>query len=343
MGAYPVAHAAPADAHALGASLGPALIDHCRGRLAHLEWFRSTWQHGGAATGFGRWTRDDGSSIDVMVKIPVSPGEYRWTTQLSAAASGAPFNGCAGRGEMALPTPRVLASGDSLGGYDLAWLIVERLDGHTLTHEWCRDSLEDLIHAAALMQAHAARLAPVGSKGDSPDWDHLLARSRQIARESGLPEAHHWKEDVRKVQKILPRLIARWDQRPINTWCHGDLHPGNAMRRHLPPGAPDKPPCVLIDLALVHAGHWIEDAVYLERQFWGKPEGLFGVHPVSLLAKHRRDLGLPTDGDYGALANVRRLLMAACAPVYLAHDGHPRYLHAALETIDRVLPQVAHQ
>jgi hypothetical protein len=66
------------------------------------------------------------------------------------------------------------------------------------------------------------------------------------------------------------------------------------------------------------------------------------VHTVSVLARHRRTLGLTTEGDYGALANVRRVLMAACAPVYLEHEGNPRYLHAALETIDKVLPQVAH-
>jgi hypothetical protein len=101
-------------------------------------------------------------------------------------------------------------------------------------------------------------------------------------------------------------------------------------------------PCVLIDLALVHPGSWIEDAVYLERQFWGKPEALFGIHPVSTLAKHRRDLGLRTDGDYGTLANLRRVLMASVAPLYFAQEGHPRYLHAALETLDKLLPQVAH-
>lgn len=330
------------DGHALGVSLGPVLIEHCQGRLSHLEWFRSTWQHGGAATGFGRWRLDDGNEIDVMVKLPVGPVEHRWTTQLSAAAA-APVNGSARLGEWALPTPRVYASGESLGEYDLAWLIMERLEGQTLAQGWCRESLDDLIHAAALMQAHAIRLTPVGVRPPAPDWDRLLARAREIARASALPEAHHWKEDVKKVQRLLPKLIARWESRPINAWCHGDLHPGNAMRRRLPPHLDDggRPPCVLIDLALVHPGHWVEDAVYLERQFWGKPEALFGIHPVSLLAKYRRELGLPTDGDYGALANLRRVLTAACAPVYLAHDGHPRYLHAALETLDRLLPQVA--
>jgi len=34
--------------------------------------------------------------------------------------------------------------------------------------------------------------------------------------------------------------------------------------------------------------------------------------------------------------------MAACAPVWVAGEGHPKYLHAALETIDKLLPQIAH-
>jgi aminoglycoside phosphotransferase (APT) family kinase protein len=163
-------------------------------------------------------------------------------------------------------------------------------------------------------------------------------KAREIARASDLPEAQHWNVAEKRLQRHLRRLATIWSRRPINAWCHGDLHPGNAMRRR---GHRDGP-CVLIDLALIHAGHWVEDAVYLERQFWGHPGGLFGIHPVSLLARYRRDLGLPTEGDYGALANVRRVLMAACAPVYLEHEGSPRYLHAALETLDKVLPQVAH-
>jgi aminoglycoside phosphotransferase (APT) family kinase protein len=178
---------------------------------------------------------------------------------------------------------------------------------------------------------------------EHPDWEAQIERARRIARESALPEAHHWKESVRKVQRALPHLTALWASRPIDTWCHGDLHPGNAMHRagrhHHATG---RDPCVLIDLALVHSGHWIEDAVYLERQFWAKPEGLFGVHTVTLMARCRRELGLKTEGDYGMVANLRRVLMAACAPAHLAAEGNPKYLHAALETIDRVLPQVAH-
>lgn len=318
----------------LGASLGPALMDACAGRLSNIEWFRSTWQHGGAATGYGHWIDHDGRPTDVVVKLPVGPVEYRWTTRLS----GYPGPGHGHHQS----TPRVLAAGDSLGGYDLAWLVVERLDGHTLTHGWCKESLEDLLYAAAHMQAQAIALSPVARPPDPPDWEKAIAHAREIARKSMLPEAHHWSESVKRVQKILPKLESRWAARPINSWCHGDLHPGNAMRRGSGSNGNGRPPCVLIDLALVHSGHWIEDAVYLERQFWGCPEQLFGVHPVSVLAKHRREMGLETDGDYGALANLRRVLMAACAPVNLAHEGHPKYLHAALETLDRLLPQVAH-
>lgn len=63
-----------------------------------------------------------------------------------------------------------------------------------------------------------------------------------------------------------------WESRPRDTWCHGDLHPGNAMRRDLGNGQRGR--CVLLDLAFVHPGHWVEDAVYIERQFWARPSCL---------------------------------------------------------------------
>lgn len=319
----------------LGATLAPALIEECRGRLSHIEWFRALWQRSGAATGFAHWRDENGSEIEVLVKVPVGPTEARWTTRLSDLnGQFTPPPGVQHRAHY--PTPRIFASGSSLGGHDLAWLVMERLHGHTLTHNWCRESLEQLLRAAALMHARAIAVSPVNARPQPQDWESMLAKAREFARESALPEAQHWNEVVRKVQKVLPRLIARWEARPIDTWCHGDLHPANAMRR-----SEDDGECVLIDLALVHPGHWVEDAIYLERQFWGRPDALFGIHTVSQLARYRRELGLNTDGDYGMLANLRRVLMAACAPVHIAGDGHPRYLHAALELLERLLPQVS--
>lgn len=322
------------DGRSLGEGLAPALVEQCGGRLRDLAWFRSSWQRGGAATGFARFAGDDGEQA-VMVKVPVGPVEYRWTTQLAASANG----------HLPCPTPRVLAAGDALGGYDLAWLVVERLEGHTLTQGWCQKSLEELLKAAAGMQARATAVAPVSAppRPSEMNWEKLLHKAREVVRDSGIPEAQRWNEAEKRVSRVLPTLAAKWAARPIDTWCHGDLHPGNAMWRRAAEGSDaGERECVLIDLALVHPGNWVEDAVYLERQFWGHTEGLFGVHAVSLLARFRRDLGLPTVGDYGAVANLRRVLMAACAPVWLAGgEGSPKYMHAALETIDRLLPQVS--
>ena len=338
-------HPPPPDS--LGAALGPALIQECGGRLSDLAWFRSTWQRGGAATGFALWREGDGGEIPVVVKFPVGPGEHRWTCALGKVDRWEP--------DSALATPRVLASGTSLGGHDLAWLVFERLHGHTLASEWTKDALEDLLRAVATLQAAACSAEAVrGPSTADFDWAAVIARSRDVARGGEMREGQRWNEALHRVQRALPGLVTRWNARGLNSWCHGDVHPGNAMRRGatapessgaaVPTAAPQSgravAPCVLIDLALVHAGHWCEDAVYLERQFWSHPEKLFGCHPVSLLARFRREQGQKTDGDYGMVANLRRVLMAACVPAQLSHDGSPRYVHAALETLERLLPQV---
>src|ERR1043165_3162065 len=149
-----VAHSSGQDGRSLGESLGPALVEHCGGKLRDLAWFRSSWQRGGAATGFGTRRNGDGREHGAMVKLPVGPAEFRWTTAMAAA------------GTEECPTPRVLASGASLGGYDLAWLVVEKFHGHTLTHGWCQKSLEDLMRCTARMQARAAAVAPGGARPD---------------------------------------------------------------------------------------------------------------------------------------------------------------------------------
>jgi hypothetical protein len=97
---------------------------------------------------------------------------------------------------------------------------------------------------------------------------------------------------------------------------------------------------VLVDLALVHPGHWIEDAIYLERQYWGHSDLLKGVKPVSELARLRRERGLNANDNYPDLANVRRVLMAACVPAAAEREGNAKYVRAALELLDRLIPQV---
>ncbi len=321
------------DAHDLAVALEPVLRGATDDRLGPIEYFRSSWQRGGAATGYATWRARDGREVPVVVKLPVGPVEHRWTSALGDA--GTPDDEAWWSPEAgASPTPRVVAHGRELGGYDLAWLVVERLE-HPLAGHLSEPELRGLIKTTFEFQRRATAMAEAGGRPAPPDWARLIEKGREACRVASLAEAHRWNDALKRVQKALPTLAGIWDARPLTGWCHGDVHPGNAM--HRPGGA-----CVLIDLALVHAGHWVEDAVYLERQFWGHQEMLHGVKPVSELARLRREAGLAGDGPYADIANARRVLAAASAPALIEREGNPKYLHAALETIERVLPQVIH-
>lgn len=319
---------------ALASSLAPLLRQACQDRLSEIRWFRSAWQAGGASTGYATFRDGSGVLIDVVVKLPVGPSEYRWTA--SAGDSNAP-GGCT-------TTPRVLASGTELGGYDLAWLVIEKLAGKPLKADLNAQSVDDLLRTAVQWYAQADRIRPIGDDPPKREaWGPLLAKARELVKSASVPEEQRWNEALKHAQRALPTLVDRWESRPINTWCHGDLHPGNAMRRE---GTPPHPPhpagtaCVLIDLAMVHPGHWVEDAVYLERLYWAKPELLGGVKPVSCVAKHLREMGRLGSEDYTTLAHTRRALMAASVPAFLTHEGHPKHLHAALEVLERSLAQI---
>lgn len=313
------------DPQGLAHALEPVLRAHTEGRLGPIEFFRSPWQRGGAATGLSLWTPAQGQAIPVFVKLPVGPVEFRWTTRLAQRAARDPCP----------PTPRVLASGNELGGYDLAWLITERFDDHPIAKDPTPESLHHLLEATHRFHTLAGPAEGLERPPKSPDFAWLTHKSRDAAREGAIPEAQRWNEALKKATRALPQILARWQARPIDTWCHGDVHPGNAMRR-----ADEPDSCVLIDLALVHPGSWIEDALYLERQFWGHTDRLHGIKPLTELARLRREAGLPTGSAYPDLANVRRALAAMAAPAMLDREGHPAYLHGALETLERVLPQI---
>lgn len=332
------------DQHSLGESLAPALIEACEGRLGNIEWFRSVWQRGGAATGLATWRdpRLGDEPREVVVKIPVGPSEHGWTVQLGGVDHGV-FDGAEA---CALPTPRVLACGESIAGYDLAWLVLERLPGKPLNTQPSSEAFDRLLRAAARFQQAAERCRPIGPAPTPPDWAAHIAKAREHLRDGVIAEQQRWNEALKRVQKLAPRLIERWNARPINAWCHGDLHLGNAMNRDGPSrvgqdGERLPQTCVLIDLALVHPGHWSEDALYLERQYWGHDQALCGIKPVAALAKARRELGMSNGEDHSTIANIRRVLAAACVPLLLDREGNTRYVHGALEVLDRILPQLA--
>ncbi len=326
------------DSHDLAVLLEPALRHACNERLGPVQWFHSTWQRGGAATGFAPWKLGDGTTTEVLVKLPVGPTEHRWTCALGAF----PREDWVSDWALGLPTPRVLASGVELGGADLAWLVVERLDGPSLAKDLGEQGVEDLLRAAADFQAAAMRIEPLRDRPRSPDWEKTIAYSRELVRNGSIPDGQHWNEALKKVQRHLDHLRHRWESRPINAWCHGDLHHGNALRRRLPDGSTVRRGCVLVDLAMVHPGHWIEDALYLERQYWGHEPMLGGVKPISMLAALRRARSQPADDNYNELAMTRRVLAAACAPALMEREGNLKYLAAALGIIGKYLPQVVH-
>lgn len=304
--------------------LGPVLREQCGGRLSEVSWFRSDWQRGGAATGYATYTGDDSAEHEVVVKLPVGPVEHRFSVALSRTDA---------------PTPRVLADGDAVGGYDLAWLVLERLPGGPLPPEVGKAGLQELAEAAARLQQRACECEPPGKPHAEPDWEALLGRARETVKQSNLQSAGQWNDLIHKLQRALPRILPAWTGRAINTWRHGDLHPGNAMRRE--DGSCFGPAgCVLIDLGEMRPGHWVEDAVYLEHLYWRKPELLEGAKCVSLLARARKALGLDTSDDYPALANIRRVLYAASAPATLLQDGSGAHLAAAQATLERLLPVV---
>lgn len=318
------------DAHDLGPQLAPALIETCkadghgRGAIEGLRWFRTDWQRGGAATAYATYKPGDGPDREVVVKFPVGPMEYRFTVGLSQTDA---------------PTPRVVHHGVELGGWDMAWIVMERVPGDPLAAHLHKEVFEELAEAAARFYLRAGERWPMDAVPVREDWPHLLERARENAKVNPIPNAQGWANAIKNTQKVVSRIAEEWNARRVHTWCHGDLHAGNLMRRA--DGSPWGPSeCVLLDMAEVHPGHWVEDAVYLERLYWMRPEALKGVKPVSLIARARKKRGLDTEDNYQRLADIRRVLMAACAPAFLQSEGHPKYLDAALGVLEKTLPRL---
>lgn len=311
------------DAHDLGPQLEAVLVESCGGKLSAIRWFRSDWQIGGAATAYA-WYESDAGRREVVVKFPVGPREYGVLTSLAGLDA---------------PTPRLAVHGTELGGYDLAWVVMERLPGDPLAAHLHAGVFSLVIEAAARFHAACERVMEIAPAREH-EWERLLDRARESIRANpSLPRASEWADAVKRARRALPSLLSLWNGRAMNACCHGDLHPGNCMVR--PEGSPWGPPGpVLFDFAEVHRGHWVEDGVYLERQYWGRPGALDGVKPVPALAKARRDIGLDSGDNYQVIADVRRALMAATGPAFLGREGGPTYLNAALDHFTRAMDQL---
>lgn len=330
----PTEHDDPA---ALARALEPALRASCGEHLVgEVEWFTATWQRGGSALGKACWA-DEGGELPVIIKLPVGGAELTWTRLLGEHGSDRDVV----KGEVPHPTPRVLKAGSELGGYDLGWIVIEQLEGRTVGSDLSSVSLAGLIRAAVEFQKRAQdseqREGGIHGRTDDRDWAAQIVLSRQAVRDNAFHEEQRWNEAIKHVQRVLPDVLDEWNLRPTSGWCHGDLHPGNAL--HMPGDGVHPDRCVLIDLGLVHRGHWVEDAVYLERVFWGHEDKLEGVEPVKAMRSERKRRGLRVHAGDGRLANIKRVLTAACVPARLAGEGgDAAYLHAALERLEKLLP-----
>ena len=304
----------------LASSLEPVLIRQTKNQLRDIHWFRTDWQRGGAATGFAKLDGEDEKTNDVVIKFPVVERELRWTRCMQDA------NGVA---------PKLFTSGEQLNGYDLAWMIIERFPVGPLGKHWEESNIQRIADAAARFTKSASKFK-IDQSGRREDWKTLLKTAKKSVRENHIENESKWKKAHSLLSKRLASILEIWRGRRIDQWLHGDLHLANAMCRSDEPDAEVS----LIDLAEVHAGHWVEDAVYLERQLWGHKSHLKSSKPVHAMMVARKSLGMRVDENYNDLVDIRRLLLASTAPAFMQSEGDPRYLAACLQqfqnTADRL-------
>jgi hypothetical protein len=318
--------ASPGVSRSLATSLVPVLRRDTELRLGEINWFRADWQRGGAATGHSTWTMDDGREIPVVVKLPVPQRELTWMRRLQ------PHAGRSAEENFPPVIPLLMAGGSEINGYDIAWVVMERLPYGPLGMKWRNDTITRLAEAVARFHRIASEF-PVDRAPRIEDWHAQIRHAATEVERHELPEADRWQRLLSRTERRIDELVARWRERPIGGWIHGDAHPANAMMRE---DADDAAVC-LIDLAEVRPGHWIEDAILLERLLWSRPERMAPTPPVEAIAAARRRHGLPVDPDHEDLAELRRLLLAATAPCFLRTEGNPRHLAACLEHGERAI------
>ncbi|MDG2292010.1 MAG: phosphotransferase, partial [Phycisphaerales bacterium] len=311
------------DHRSLAATLLPHLTEACDGRLHDVIWFKADWQRGGAATGRAKWKSDRGEPHDVIVKIPVGPRELTWLHRLQPEP-----------GDLDDPViPRLYASGTTLCGYDLGWVVFEKLSHGPLGMRWHKDHARRIADAAVRFWQSADRYVIQDEQVRVEHWAAMVDEARVSVRRNEPADSVRWLSLLKSLSSGIDGLVDRWRERDTDHWIHGDLHFANAMSRTgLQSG-----PVALIDLAEVRPGHWLEDAVFLERQLWALPDRLVTAKPVNAMASARRRAGLSVVDHWDELAHIRRALMAGTAPTFIRSEGHPRFFNACLNQLERSL------
>jgi hypothetical protein len=302
------------DNQPFGALLAPALIEACAGRLSDIRWFRADWQRGGALTGFAQWQDDDQVQREAVVKLPVPPVERTWLGRLSNWPDIA---------------PKVYAHGQSLGRYDIAWVVMERIPHGPLSNAWDGAEFDLLVEAVGRFYAVAATF-PVDGPVRRRNWQTILERARKAIAQRDLAQGQRWQKALKKAQRKVKDWQSICEDRPNDHWCHGDLHLGNAMTRAAAPQGP----AVLLDFAAVHLGNWVEDGIYCEHLFWSRRKRLGEHRLCSMIAKQRKSAGLPVADDWPRWASTQRALLAMSTPAIADHADNIAHLAVALEVLE---------
>ncbi len=302
------------DGH-FGATLEPVLQKACAGRLSAVSWFRTDWQRGGALTGNATYLDEQGVTHEVVVKLPVPPCERQWLAALQDVPN---------------VVPRVHAHGEALNGYDLAWVVMERLPHGPLGATWEGREFDLLVEAAVRFYAAADRFPHLDGKPQQQDWHERFEQARQAVRHKSVPDAQRWNKTLKKAHRKLKKWVRLWEDRPIDGWCHGDLHLANALSRTAAPAGP----ALLIDFARTRIGHWLEDAIYSSTSTRARRDRLQGRKLCRQIAHERKRLGLTVDKDWAQRAEAKRALLAMATPTMLRYDGDPHHLAAALDVLE---------
>ena len=285
-------------------------------KFTDLVPFRTVWQHGGAATA---WVKCVETQRDGMVKLPVKAWERRWHRRIRESRDP----------DLA---PDLFAIGDTIGNVDFAWIVMERIQGNPLHQVPDAHSVEQACEAFARFQkasqpfAVQRRPAPAG-------WLKQIEQTRKSLQALPQDLAVSWRDALDALAKYHDEAIAAWRYRPIKGWVHGDAHLGNILRT-------EQDEVHLIDFAEVRAGHWVEDAIALERPLWQRPELLSNMDPVDMMAGYRRQLGLPVRAEDGRLAAIRRTLLAATAPAWSRTEGGFAGLRSTLKVLEQGLREI---
>ncbi len=304
----------PEDAAGFGVHLEPVLRETVGPALGPVRWFRTSWQRGGALTGYAAFRNGDGRDHPVCIKMPITPKERFWLEQLQQDPGLA---------------PQIHAHGEALGGYDLAWVVMEKIEHGPLGQTWAGKEFDLTVEALARFY-HVAHQVPVNTPPPTRPYEKIFELARANLHEHDLAHEQRWKNVLKKVHRKLREWLKVWDGRPTDQWCHGDVHLANCLTREPAPGGP----AVLIDFAEVHAGHWVEDAVYFEHLWWARRHRLEGRRLCSQIAHERKKRGLPVEPDWPRLASIKRALLAMSTPAMLQHDGDPHHVQAALEVLE---------